>query len=263
VEADPGQIGQVFQNLVINAIQAMPTGGTIEVSGANTVVEAGGSLPLAPGNYVKISFKDEGMGIPNEYLSKIFDPYFTTKQTGSGLGLATAFSIIKNHQGHITADSRLGRGTTFRIYLPAAGPTIMEALESDREVLQGQGNILVMDDDKLVRQLLGVMLSRLGFDAEFAGNGEEAIKKFKKAQRSGHPFDAVILDLTIPGGMGGKETIKYLRQLDPGVKAIVSSGYSDDQVLAEFAAHGFDGIIAKPYTISEVSAALNALLNKC
>jgi len=261
-KADPGQVAQVFQNLVINAIQAMPTGGAIEIRGGNLVVGANSNLPLDPGNYVKISLQDEGMGIPKEYLSKIFDPYFTTKQTGSGLGLATSYSIVKNHQGHMGVESRLGGGTIFHVYLPAAGEQMIQTPQDDKEVLTGQGKILVMDDEELVRRLLQEMLSRLGFEGIFARNGEEALELFSAAQESGKPFAAVILDLTIPGGMGGKETIKNLLKIDPQIKAIVSSGYSNDQVMAEFTAYGFRDIIVKPYTISEVSKVLNAVIGK-
>jgi PAS domain S-box-containing protein len=262
VEADPGQIGQVAQNLVINAIQAMPAGGTIEVRGENLVVEVHSNLPLDAGKYVKITMQDQGIGIPEEYLSKIFDPYFTTKQTGSGLGLATAYAIVKNHRGHIGVESRLGGGTIFQIYLPAAEQGIVESLKDDRKVIKGQGKILVMDDDAGVRDMLVIMLQNLGYEAHCTEDGEEAIKLYKEALDVHQPFAVVILDLTVPGGTGGKEAIKALLKIDPQVKAIVSSGYSEDPIMAEFSAYGFSGVITKPYGVSELSKLLNTLIGK-
>jgi PAS domain S-box-containing protein len=260
VNADPSQLGQVSHNLVINAIQAMPTGGVITVQGENLVVEAGSDLPLDPGKYVKISIQDQGLGIPAEYLPRIFDPYFTTKQMGSGLGLATAYSIIKAHQGHIAVESTLGKGTIFQVYLPAAEQKIIEQTKVDKELIKGDAKILVMDDEEMVQEIIGKMLGHLGYQAIFAGDGEEAIELFTRAQQSGTAFDAVILDLTVPGGMGGKAAMEKLRQIDPQVNAIVSSGYSDDPVMAEFARYGFSGVIAKPYRITELSKVLNKVL---
>jgi PAS domain S-box-containing protein len=262
IYADSGQLGQVFQNLVINALQAMPAGGMIKIQGENLVVESGGDLPLNPGKYVKISIQDQGLGIPSEFLARIFDPYFTTKQTGSGLGLATAGSIIKAHQGHIAVASTLGAGTVFQLYLPASEEKISELPRGDQGVIRGTGKILVMDDEELVRQIIGKMLGHLGYEALFAGDGDEAVKLFAQAQQSGTAFDAVILDLTVPGGMGGKAALEKLLHLDPQVKAIVSSGYSEDAVMAEYAQHGFTGVIAKPYRITELSALLHKVIGK-
>jgi CheY-like chemotaxis protein len=260
VNADPSQLGQVSHNLVINAIQAMPTGGVITIQGENLVVEAGNDLPLDPGKYVKISIQDQGLGIPAEYLPRIFDPYFTTKQMGSGLGLATSYSIIKAHQGHIAVESTLGKGTIFQVYLPAAEDQIVEQKKVDKEVIKGGGKILVMDDEEMVQEIIGKMLGHLGHKVMFAGDGKEAIQLFSRAQESGQAFDAVILDLTVPGGMGGQEAIEKLRQIDPQVNAIVSSGYSEDPIMAEFARYGFSGVIAKPYRISELGKVLNKVL---
>jgi PAS domain S-box-containing protein len=260
VEADPGQTSQVFQNLIINAIQAMPMGGTIRILGENLVVETGSELALEPGRYVKISIQDQGVGIPANYLPKIFDPYFTTKQTGSGLGLATAYSIVKNHHGHISVESKLGEGTVFHVYFPALENRVFAAPEKKMDILSGSGKILVMDDEEIVRQVLAKMLGHLGYEAEFAKDGEEAVQLFTAAQESGNAFDVVILDLTVPGGMGGREVLENLLKIEPQVKAIVSSGYSDDPIMADFTRHGFSAILAKPYKISELSNALQKVL---
>ena len=262
VSADPGLLGQVFQNIVINAIQAMPIGGIIEVRGENLVVEANSSLPLDPGKYVNISVQDYGIGIPAEYLARIFDPYFTTKQTGSGLGLATAYSIVQHHKGHIGVKSKLGAGSIFQVYLTAAEQKTSEPLAEERTVLKGQGKILVMDDEEMVRELLGNMLEQLGYKVIFAKHGFEALDLFSSEQDFGEGFDAVILDLTIPGGMGGKAAMEKLLKIDPQVKAIVSSGYSEDPIMAEFARYGFSGVIAKPYKVSQLSKLLHEIIGK-
>jgi PAS domain S-box-containing protein len=262
IEGDPGQIGQAFQNLTINAIQAMPIGGTIKVWAENLTLGTDSGLPLSAGRYIKISVRDQGMGIPAEHLPRIFDPYFTTKQKGSGLGLASAYAIIKKHNGHIAVESKPGVETTFHIYLPAVERQVTPQPEEDRELLVGTGKILVMDDEEMVREVLGRMLARLGYEAEFARDGGEAIEMFVKAQESGQAFAAVILDLTVPGGMGGKEALGKLLEIDPQVKAIVSSGYSDDPVMADCQKYGFSGVVAKPYKISELGKILNQVIMK-
>jgi PAS domain S-box-containing protein len=260
-EADPNQISQVFQNLVINAIQAMSAGGIITMRGENLEVGEGSDLPLEAGRYVQITIQDQGIGIPADFLPKIFDPYFTTKQAGSGLGLATVYSIMNRHRGHIAVESKLGEGTTFKIYLPAREGETIPRTEVDPQVLSGRGKILVMDDEELVRDLLKVMLGRLGYQVILAKNGEAAIDLFAGARDAGENFAAVILDLTVSGGMGGKAAIQQLLKLDPGVKAIVSSGYSDDPVMADFEKYGFSDVITKPYRIAELSRVLNRVLN--
>jgi PAS domain S-box-containing protein len=260
IEADPGQIGQVFQNLTINAIQAMPTGGRLKIGAENLTLETESNLPLNPGRYIKVSVQDQGMGIPAEHLPRIFDPYFTTKQKGSGLGLASAYAIIKKHHGHVMVESIPGVKTTFSVYLPAVDQQGIPAPAEDTELLVGKGKILVMDDEEMVREVLGRLLVRLGYEVEFAADGGEAVEIFTQAHGSGQVFAAVILDLTVPGGMGGKETLEKLLQIDPQVKALVSSGYSDDPIMADFQKYGFSGVIAKPYKISELGKILHQVI---
>ena len=260
LEVDPGQITQVFQNLIINAIQAMPGGGTLKVQAENLVLAAESDLPLSPGRYVKISLQDQGGGMPPGCLAKIFDPYFTTKQKGSGLGLATSYFILKNHHGHIAVESKLGVGTTFTIYLPAVERKVSRPSEVEMKLYSGKGKVLVMDDEDLVREVVGKMVVYLGYEANLAKDGAEAINIFTEAQRSGQPFDAVILDLTVPGGMGGKEAMEKLLKIDPKVKAIASSGYSDDPVMADFHRYGFSAIIPKPYRVMEAGKILHDII---
>jgi CheY-like chemotaxis protein len=258
VEVDEGQISQVFNNLLINADQAMPAGGTITVQAENAMV--GDELPLPEGRYVKITVTDQGIGIPGKYLGKIFDPYFTTKQKGSGLGLASVHSIIRNNAGYITVESQVGVGTTFYVYLPAVEGEITSATSSTTAPMQGQGRILLMDDEEMVRNVLGVMLERLGYEVQNASNGEEAIKQYITAQQEGRPFTAMIFDLTVPGGTGGKEALHQILGRDPKAKAIVSSGYSDDPIMADFQKYGFCDVLVKPYRIFELSQTLHKVI---
>jgi PAS domain S-box-containing protein len=260
IEGDPGQIIQVVQNLILNAIQAMPNGGIIKIHGDNLRIGKHSHLPLEGGNYIEVAIQDKGIGIPEEYLQKIFDPYFTTKQKGSGLGLATAFSIANNHHGHISVESKLGEGTTFRVYLPASDQKIIQPPQENKKLFSGKGKILVMDDEAMVRHILDRMLLCLGYEAKFAKDGVEALELFIRAQQSGDTFTGVILDLTVPGGMGGKDTMARLLKIDPQVKAIVSSGYSNDPIMADFKKFGFAGVIAKPYKISDLGNVLNKVL---
>jgi len=263
VDIDAGQINQVINNMIINAQQAMSEGGTIHVAAENVVssgITATQGLILNKGEYVRISITDHGAGIPADRLSKIFDPYFTTKEKGTGLGLATCHSIIKKHGGYITVESVVGQGTTFYIYLPASRRGETARRKESQVPAPGKEKILVMDDEDMIRSIMSEMLDSLGYRAEFAKNGNEAIDLYRKAKESGKPFDAVILDLTIPGGMGGKETIKSLLGLDPGVKAIVSSGYSNDPIMAEFREYGFEGVITKPYKLTELGEILQSVL---
>jgi CheY-like chemotaxis protein len=256
-DVDVGQISQVIHNLILNADQAMPAGGVIHVAGDNTDVVHSDGLPLQPGRYLKISVKDRGTGIPEEHLSKIFDPYFTTKRKGSGLGLAMVYSILKRHGGHITVESKLGVGTTFHVFLPASEKEAPEIMEEKRGPVAGKGKVLVMDDEEMVRALAQEMLVHIGYDAEVARDGSEAITLYKRAREAGEPFDAVILDLTVPGGMGGKEAMERLKEIDPEIKAIVSSGYSTDPVMSNYRDYGLRGVVAKPYDIEELSKTVN------
>lgn len=261
-EVDKGQLGQVLQNLVINAVHAMPEGGAIRLTARNLTVGPG-ELPLTPGKYVLITVRDQGVGIPPEHLAKIFDPYFTTKQSGSGLGLAVVYSIIANHAGHITVQSELGKGTVFSIYLPSTGkhPLAEKPVEGPAPLAKGQGKILIMDDEELIRNVSTAMLTQLGYEAHAANDGEEAITRYLQAQKDGQPFDLVIMDLTVPGGMGGKEAIAHLRQIDPQIKAVVSSGYANDPIMANFGEYGFCGVAPKPFGLQELSQLLQMILS--
>lgn len=258
VEADPGQISQVISNIVINANQAMPEGGIIRITAENLMPEKIHEIPVKPGRYIRISIKDQGMGIAEKHLSKIFDPYFTTKNEGSGLGLAAAYSIIKKHSGHISVDSLMGAGTTFHVYLPASDKEI--PVKEEATLLTGEGKILLMDDDRMLREMAEDMLEMLGYESEFAEDGAEAIEMYRKAMESEKPYDAVILDLTIAGGMGGKEAVKKLLELDPQLKAIVCSGYSDDPVMSNYREYGFKGMMPKPFDLNALSRMLNDVL---
>jgi PAS domain S-box-containing protein len=265
-EIDAGQVSQVVHNLVINAQQSMPTGGTVEILAENIALSKtqslGKGLPLTAGNYVRIAVADHGTGIPRDHLEKIFDPFFSTKQQGSGLGLATSFSIARQHGGHLSVESELGSGSTFYLYLPASTQTSAPK-QAKKEAIKpvGKARILVMDDEKGVREVAGRMLRHIGYkDIEFAADGVAAIKLYKAALKSGHPFNVAILDLTIAGSMGGEETVNKLLKIDPGVKAIVSSGYADDPVIAKYKEHGFSGMVAKPYTIAELRKAVRDVI---
>ncbi len=260
VDIDEGQIGQVINNLIINADQAMPCGGIIHVSAGNLAVKPGDETPLAPGNYVQITVRDEGMGIPKQHLHRIFDPYFSTKPTGVGLGLSTSYSIMKRHGGLISVESQVGIGTAFHVYLPAShSPTPVQPHHEPVPIL-GKGRILLMDDDDAVRCLTQELLEALGYEVQLAEDGSQATEQYVKANDLGTPFDVVILDLTIPGGMGGKETIRMLQNVDPDVKAIVSSGYSNDPIMASFEQYGFSGVLAKPYGLKEISSVLHSVV---
>ena len=251
-DADKGQIGQVVQNLVLNAVQAMPDGGNILISATNETLANGAHPGLAGGNYVRLSFADTGSGIPPEHLAKIFDPYFTTKRSGSGLGLATVYSIVRKHKGAVDVVSEVGRGTMFTIRLAAtAAAAPVRASTAVSAMSRLTGRALFMDDEEPIRRIAARLLGRLGLEVEVVGDGAAAVEAFRAARAAGRDFNVVIMDLTVPGGMGGCETLEALRQLDPAVKAIVSSGYSGDAALADFRAFGFQARIAKPYEIEE------------
>ncbi|MBI5453091.1 MAG: PAS domain S-box protein [Deltaproteobacteria bacterium] len=257
VDADEEQIRQAFVNMIRNADEALGGKGSIEIRAENVTVEAG-SAPLPKGDYIKVSVKDSGAGIPEEDLKRIFDPYFTTKEKRSGLGLSVAYSVIKAHNGHIEVDSSPGRGTVFSVYIPAL--PIEAARPAAESISMGKGRILLMDDDESIRDISGSILKELGYDVALASDGGEAIERYKEAWASGSPFDAVIMDLTVQGGMGGKEAIKRLLDIAPGARVIVSSGYSNDPIMSEYKKYGFKEVLVKPYRMTELSETVRRAL---
>lgn len=264
IEADEGQITQVFHNIILNATQAMPGGGTLTVTGANLKLDALHPLSLPAGDYVTLSFTDEGCGISADQQKKIFDPYFTTKSAGTGLGLASVHSILLRHGGAIDVSSSIGHGTTFTIYLPSTGKTgeMQESAAADQVVgTHSGGSILVMDDEEVIQELSSEMLHYLGYDTTCCSNGSDAVTIYREAMGAGTPFSAVIMDLTIPGGMGGKETARQILEIDPDACLIVSSGYSNDPIMADYKAFGFSGAVSKPYSMMEFSQAMSSLLS--
>ncbi len=265
INADEGQVGQLLNNLLINAGQSMPGGGTITIRAGNETMDGNPGNTLPPGRYVAFSVRDEGCGIQPENLARVFDPYFTTKEGGSGLGLASVHSIVRRHGGDVAISSVPGKGTEFIIRLPAAAgeETPGEARHSDaHEALPtGNGRVLVMDDEEMLGRLVTMMLEELGYRAEACSNGSEAVDRYRVALEKGDPFAVVILDLTIPGGLGGKETAARILEIDPGAVLIVSSGYSNDPVLADCAAYGFKGTVAKPYAMETLASEMARLTN--
>ncbi len=261
-DVDKGQIGQVVQNLVINAVQAMPEGGVVRIGLQNERVQAESTRPLALGDYLYLRFGDTGTGIRAEHLARIFDPYFTTKQSGSGLGLATVYSIVRKHQGHVEVESELGRGTTFHIWLPAAPHSRIEPTERVEEITTLSGRVLFMDDEETIRTLALSLLSRLGVEVTAVADGAAAVQEYVQARDAGAPFRLVIMDLTVPGGMGGREAMQELLRIDPHVRAIVSSGYSSDPVLSNYRAHGFRGMVPKPYRFSDLARTIRTVMEE-
>ncbi|HEY5513930.1 MAG TPA: PAS domain S-box protein, partial [Geomonas sp.] len=255
-EIDAGQMSQVISNLVINADQAMPEGGSILVRAENVLQleESDG------GRRIRITVKDNGAGISEEDLIRIYDPYFSTKATGNGLGLATVYAIIKNHDGEIKVFSRLNHGTTFAITLPAQAGSVPQQARAEPEPTAGGGTILLMDDEAAIREMAAAALTMFGYQPTVACNGEEMLELYREALDSGSPFGAVIMDLTIPGGMGGKEAVKRLLELDPHALAIASSGYCDDPVMANYADYGFSGVVSKPYSLQALDITIHEIL---
>lgn len=262
IEADSGQLNQVISNLVINADQAMPNGGVINIQSENFENDSHNELNLPAGKYIRISIQDQGVGIQEKYISRIFEPYFTTKQKGSGLGLATVYSIIKRHGGYIKVFSEIGKGTVFHIYLPASEKNVQEFEKKQSKPHVGDGKILIMDDQEAILKMAKRMLDRMGYNIEFALDGSEAIKKYRDAYLGQHPFDLVILDLTVPGGLGGTKTIIELLKIDSNVKAVVSSGYSNDPIMSNYADYGFCGVIPKPYSQEQLCEVLNKIFGE-
>ena len=260
VEADAGQLGRVLDNLTINAKQAMPGGGTLLVTAKNILLDPINAAQLPPGRYVSVEMTDDGVGIHPKFLNRIFDPYFTTKQKGSGLGLATVFSIVSSHDGAVLVDSTLGKGTSFTVLLPASTASFPQTATSLEDMQDVCGRVLVMDDQQSVLRTATRMLKMMGHTVVCVEDGNKAVAACREALGAGEPFDVVILDLTVPGGMGGVETLNALHQFWPDVRAIASSGYSKDAVMANHSSYGFRGALQKPYTISELARCVTTVL---
>jgi signal transduction histidine kinase/CheY-like chemotaxis protein len=261
IEADSGQIGQVIHNLALNAVQAMPEGGRVRIVAENVALDDPAWLPVRPGRYVRVAVEDEGSGIPAEVLPRVFDPFFTTKPRGSGLGLATSYSIVTRHGGHLGVESPPGRGATFHVLLPAASaPAAPGATVEAPALSRGKGRILVMDDDPVILELAGECLRELGYEADLVEEGAAAIARYEAALAEGTPYDLVVMDLTVPGGIGGKEAVARLRARHPDVRAVVTSGYSHDPVMARPAEFGFTSALWKPYSLKELNRVVGAAL---
>ena len=258
-EVDAGQIEQVVNALILNAREAMPQGGTVRVRARNLVFKENTDALLPSGRYVKVTISDRGPGIPEELRTKIFDPYFTTKPTGTGLGLAISYSVVKKHGGLLVLENSSAEGAVFAFYLRAsenAADTGPEPRPAARPYHYNHQRILVMDDEEAIRELTSQLLSTLGYEVTAVPDGLEAVRVYERALRRGEHFQAVILDATVRGGMGGVATIERLRSMDPQVNAIICSGYSDEAALSEFLAYGFRGALPKPFTRSELADAL-------
>ena len=259
VDVDKGQIAQVVQNLVINADHAMPKGGALRVSAANVDIRNNDGA-MNPGAYVKVSIEDEGVGIPEDAVQNVFEVYFTTKEAGQGLGLAISHSIVSKHDGYITVTSKVGVGTRFDIYLPASTEQPVPAAEREKVVARGTGRVLLMDDDETIQSTVGRMLEVLGYEVVGVFDGVEAITAYDVSLEAGRPYDVVIMDLTIPGSMGGKEAVSRLRRLHPAARVIVSSGYSNDPIMANYKDYGFDGKVKKPVDVVALAETLRAVI---
>lgn len=263
VEVDRGQIQQVFSNLTINADQATPDGGKLYVSAKNVTLDDDEIKELEAGKYILVTFRDEGRGIEKENLERIFEPYFTTKETGNGLGLAVAYSIIKKHKGHVLIESEFGRGTMFKIYL-----LTVELNQNTDEIPEDKASeteksvnkkVLIMDDEFMIRKVASKMLDVLGFENKAVCDGEEAIEEYSRSIETGQPYDVIIMDLTIPGGMGGVEAVKHILKINEKAKVVVSSGYSSDSTISDFKKQGFSMRMEKPYTLDSLEKILESL----
>ncbi|HVR37338.1 MAG TPA: ATP-binding protein [Methylomirabilota bacterium] len=264
-EVDEGQIAQVIRNLVLNAREAMPDGGKVSVRAENVVGGLGENPPLPPGDHVRVTIGDEGIGIGREVQSKIFDPYFSTKQRGvqkgMGLGLTICHSIIQSHGGSISVASELGAGTVIQFHLPASR-NLPEREQSSGPALPGKpGRILVMDDEEAVRGAVGMLIERMGHEVELVADGREALDSYRRAKNQGNSFDVVLMDLTVRGGMGGQEAMQALLEMDPDAKAIVMSGYADNPVVLDPERHGFKGVLAKPFNIVELKKVIDRVMS--
>ncbi len=259
---DRGQIGQVVNNIILNARQSMPEGGLIRIGAENAVIGDSAMVPLKKGNYIRISIEDQGQGIPDDVLPRIFDPYFSTKETGSGLGLAIPYTIIKKHEGLINVASQRGVGTTFVIHLPASLRREGEHFDVEPKKVTSGGRILLMDDEMIILDLGLKAMRHLGYEVVTAANGSEAVRLFREAAEAGKPFDAVILDLIIPGGAGADRIIADLKAIDPGIKAVVASGYADDPVMVDYGSYGFSGVLIKPFSLDDIEQELARVLRQ-
>jgi two-component system cell cycle sensor histidine kinase/response regulator CckA len=261
VEADPGQISRAFSNLFNNAKEAMPNAGTVEVRIVNETIGKDEHPILPAGKYVIVSIKDQGAGISSKILPKIFDPYFTTKKRGSGMGLTVVYATVKRHGGVVEVESTSGKGATFRIFLPASD-SLPKAKVADREASIGtHARILVMDDQDAILDVSGEMLKALGHEVGLARDGMEAVDMYKMSMIKERKYDLVIMDLTIPQGMGGKEAVVRLHEIDPSAKVIVSSGYSNDPVMSNFDEHGFVAVLHKPYSMDDLAGTIAKALS--
>lgn len=260
VDMDVKQLRQVIQNLVMNADQAMQKGDTIKLSANNVEISDTDPLPLKPQTYVKVSVTDEGTGMTEEVMKQVFDPYFSTKDSGHGLGLSISYRVVERHGGHITVKSEVGVGSTFIFYLPASEKQSFTTIDQKTELALGEGKILLMDDEESIRTVVSAMLSELGYEVETTSGGAQALEEYMMARETNSPFDLVIMDLTIPGGMGGREAVQRLRELHPEARVIVSSGYSNDPVMAHYADYGFDEKLEKPVEFNELAVTVEKLL---
>jgi len=260
VDVDEVQITHVINNMVLNAKQAMEGGGKIKLTAENHISRSSDKVPLKAGKYIRLCIEDQGHGIAEEHLSKIFDPYFTTRAQASGLGITTAWSIIKKHGGYLSVESRQDVGTRFEIYLPAAKQPEKKKKGAPKQAETIKAKVLVMDDEELVRKVAGNLLEHLGHKVEYAKDGREAIALYKQAKKNRRPFDALILDMTVPNGMSGKKAMEKLLDFDPEVKALVSTGYTSDPVLSDYKNIGFKGFVLKPYKIDQLRNALKKVL---
>ena len=260
-DIDRGQIAQVVHNLILNARQAMPDGGRLCVTAENVVVLEKDNIPLKDGKYIRMRIIDQGNGIPGDIIPRIFDPYFSTKSSGTGLGLAISYSIVKKHDGHIDVESERGTGSTFTVYLPASRQKAVLKLNAVHPRKAEGGKILLMDDELIILDLGAKLLHHLGYEVVTSASGAEAARLFQEAKNGEKPFDIVILDLIIPGGIGADKVIDVLKKIDPGVRAIVTSGYADDPIVVEYQKHGFAGAMAKPFNLEELERELTRVMS--
>jgi signal transduction histidine kinase/ActR/RegA family two-component response regulator len=257
---DVNQIGQVIQNLVLNAKEAMPHKGELAITMENYVI-TNESPALAAGNYLKLCFRDSGTGIPEQMLQKIFEPYFSTKERGNGLGLAISLSIVKKHGGHIEASSKAGEGACITVYLPATSQGVTDKTRAAPSPGRFEGKVLLMDDEEMVLDIAARILKQLGFTVVCVTRGEDAVERYRQCVTSGEPFDLVITDLTIRGGMGGRETVGIIKGIDPYARVVVATGYSQDLIVTDYEKFGFDGAIIKPFTLDDFSREIERVLN--